>query len=369
MKKISIWFIGALLLLTSCAPNMNDEEVVQKKESNSKEEQAIVPSYQLSAENYKMILPFKPGKARGVIVGQVANRLDIDEMEEGLRRHSKEVYDPDKYLFQEGQYIDEETVINWIDALNPKKKEKASKEYHEKNPRYLSHILEQNYLVKNEENTVSLGGVSIGIAMKSTYQFKTEAGGPTYERNISQSEMMKQANKIAGKILENLREIEGLENVPVMMAIYREEDEASPVPGNFVAKTNIPADSSSVGEWESIGEKYVLFPSEEGKEKHFEDHELVTNFGKEIASYFPNYVGVIGEGFYVNDELQKMSIEIPIEFYGKGEVVGFTQYAYGLIQEMFPDHYAIEVKITSSDKLESLIYRKPGSKKPTVHIL
>ncbi|RFA34193.1 hypothetical protein CAI16_12450 [Virgibacillus dokdonensis] len=369
MKKTMIWFIGALLLLTSCAPNMNEEEVVQEKESNSNEEQAIVPSYQLSEDNYKMILPFKPGKARGVIVTQVANRLDIDEVEEGLRRHSKSVFDPKKHLFQEGQYIDEETVIEWIDALNPKKKEGAPEKYHRENPRYLSHILEQNYLVKKDDNTVSLAGVSIGIAMKSTYQFQTETGGPTYEEDISKSEMMKQANKIANKLLEDIRKIEGLENVPIMMAIYREEDQSSPVPGNFVAKTNIPADSSSVGEWDSIKEKYVLFPSEEGKEDYFEDHELVTNFGKEIASYFPNYVGVVGEGFYVNDELQKMTLEIPIEFYGKGEVVGFTQYAYGLVQEMFSDHYGLEVKITSSDKLESIIYRNPGSKKPTVNIL
>ncbi|CDQ41721.1 MULTISPECIES: CamS family sex pheromone protein [Virgibacillus] len=370
MKKTTIWLIGTLLLLTSCAPDVNEEEVVQNDEesSNSKEEKAIVPSYQLSDENYKMILPFEPGKARGVIVGQVANRLDIDEMEEGLRRHSKEVYDPEKYLFQEGQYITEETVLQWIDELNPPKKEGAGKEYYEENPRYLSHVLEQNYLVKQEDNSVKLAGISIGIAMKSVYRYQTEVGGPYYYRSISKSEMMEQANKIAQKIVKSAREIEGLEDVPIMLGVYREEDQSSPIPGNFVAKTNVAGDSASIGEWDSIDEEFILFPSDEGKEKYYEDQEIVNSFGKEIANYFPNYVGVIGEGFYVNEELQKMTIEIPIEFYGKGEVVGFTQYAYGLVQDMFADYYDLEIKITSSDKLESIIYREAGSDKPTVHV-
>ena len=64
-----------------------------------------------------------------------------------------------------------------------------------------------------------------------------------------------------------------------------------------------------------------------------------------------------------------MKIEIPIEFYGKSEVVGFTQYAYGLIKDKFPNHYDIEVQVTSNQKLESLITRKKGEKDPTVHIL
>ncbi|WP_345739439.1 CamS family sex pheromone protein [Virgibacillus salarius] len=230
MKKLSIWLLGVLLFVTSCAPDVNEEEVVQNDESDSKQETAIVPSYQLSEENYKMILPFEPGKARGVIVGQVANRLDIDEMEEGLRRQSKEVYDPKKYLFQEGQYIDEDTVLKWIDKLNPPKKEKAKKKYFEDNPRYLSHILEQNYLVKKEDKSVELAGISLGIAMKSVYRFQTEPGGPYYYESISESEMLKEGNKIAQKVIKSIREIEGLEKVPVMMALYREEDQSSPVP-------------------------------------------------------------------------------------------------------------------------------------------
>ncbi|MFC2949510.1 CamS family sex pheromone protein [Virgibacillus sediminis] len=366
MKKLNGCLMVILLFLVACAPNNNEDEVVQEEDSG--EETSIVPSAKLEEENYRMILPYKTSAARGVINRQVANRVDIDEFEQGLRRHSKEVYDPDRYFFQEGQYITESMTYEWIDDLNPKVEEGAGEEFHRDNPRYLSHILEQNYLVQGEDNAVNLAGISIGLAMKSVYRFQEESGGPDYYEDISEEEMMKKADEIAQDVLERIRQIEGLENVPVMFAIYREAEQNSPVPGSFVATTNVSGDSSSIGSWQDLNEEYILFPSSEGREKYYEDQELVTSFGNEIAEFFPNYVGIVGEGFYVNEELQKLTIEIPLDFYGKAEVIGFSQYIYGLVQEMFPDYYDLEIKVESSTKMESLIYRESGEEEPTVHI-
>src|SRR5690625_2041841 len=318
-----------------------------------------------------MIIPYSPSAARGVITNQVGNRLDIDELEEGLMRHSKDVFNPEEYLFQEGQNLTNSMVFDLIDGLNPDIDTEGldpeeARELHEDNPRYLSHILEQNFLQRRDDDSVELAGISIGIAMKSLYRFSVE--GNDYQEGISESEMLAQGEQIAQDILNSIREIEGLENIPVMMAIYREADQASPIPGNFVTKTIVDGGSDSIGEWESIGEEYVLFPSDEGREKYFDDHEIVSSFGEEIAQFFPNYVGIIGEGFYIDEELQRLSIEVPLEFYGKAEVIGFTQFAYGLVQDMFANYFELEVKITSSDRVESIIYRPPDAESPTVHI-
>lgn len=369
MKKIYIWFIGILLLLVGCVPETTEEEIVQPNDEQSEQEISIVPSYQLSKKNYKMILPFRPSKARGVINRQINNRLDIDEMEDGLRRHSTEVFDPGKYYYEDGQYLTKDMVESWIDDLNPERPEKdADEQEFRDNPRYLSHVLEQNYLKKNEDETVELVGVSIGLALKSVYRFETETGGPYYEP-ISFDEMLKQGKDIAQTILERLRQIEGLGEVPIMIALFQEQEQSAPIPGNFITKTVVPEHDMMIGEWESINEKYVLFPSDEAKDKYFEDYDIIHNFGQDISQYFPNYVGYIGEGFYINDELIKLSIEIPIEFYGSAEVVGFTQYTYGVVKAMFPNRYDLEVKITSSQKIESFIYREAGEEDPTVHIL
>ncbi|MFD2045206.1 CamS family sex pheromone protein [Ornithinibacillus salinisoli] len=405
MRRISIGLICTLLLLTSCTPNFNEKDEVLQNDEESKGQPSIVPSYSLSDENYRMILPYRTSEARGVIVNQLANRLDIDEMEEGLRRHSKEFFDPEKYYFEEGQYLTDDTVYTWLGrnltdeqleaqvqaeikrlqnaqmtvneerirdqftrGLNPPIEDEDSKDEQEDNPRYLSHILEQNFLRKKEDNTVELVGVSIGLALKSVYRYQTEVGGPYYYKEISESKMLKQGQEIAQTVLERLREMEGLENVPIMIALYREEAQGSSTPGNFVAKTLVSEGNRTIGDWNNINEDYVLYPSDEADKKYYDDAQIVKSFGDDIAQFFPNYVGVIGEGFYVNDELQRMTLEVPIEFYGKGEILGFAQYAYSLVKEMFPDYYDLEVKISSSHQTEAVIYREAGQNDPTVHI-
>lgn len=405
MKKMIILTLGILLFLTSCAPDVQEDEEVVKDDEKAKEEPSIVPNHQLSQDDYKIVLPYRPSAARGVIVNQIANRVDIDEMEEGLRRLSKENYNPDEYFFEEGQYLSEDTAYGWLGrvltekelekkvkeevanleenkmtvnkdeikknlqkGLNPAIADDGDKKAHEESPKYLSHILEQNFLKKNKDDKVSLQGISIGLAMKSVYRYQTEVGGPYYYENISKKEMLKQGHELADKAVDRFRNMEGLEDVPIMIAIYREEEQSSPVPGNYVSKGYVEGGEKSVGKWENLDEEYVLFPSDKAKDDHFDDYQAVNNFGNEIEKYFPNYVGVVGEGFYFDDNLEQLTLEIPIEFFGKGEILGFTQYTYGLVQEMFEDYYDLEIKITSSNNVESFIYQKAGDKEPKVHI-
>ncbi|MFB4168585.1 CamS family sex pheromone protein [Virgibacillus sp. JSM 102003] len=403
MKKIIAWLLGTLLFLTSCSPSINDDEVV-KQEDEPEQNTSIVSSNQFSKENYRTILPYRPSASRGVIVNQMGNRLDIDEMEQGLRRLSKEYYDPEKYFFEEGQYLEKDMMYNWLEremteqqledtianykesfpnapkskieemrhentlALNPPIKNKKSVKQQKDNPKYLTHILEQNFLKKNEDNSVELVGMSIGIAMKSEYTFQTETGGPSYHHEIPKSTMIKKGKKIAQTVLERIRKMEGLSEIPILITLYREEDQGSPVPGSFVAKTSVKGSDMSIGEWETVNEENILFPSDEGKEKYYDQQQLVQDFGSKIEEYFPNYVGVIGEGFYINEELKKLTLEIPLEFYGKGEVIGFTQYTYQLVSEMFSNYYDLEIKIKSNSKMESVIYRNAGAEEPKVHI-
>ncbi|SDR11324.1 CamS family sex pheromone protein [Virgibacillus salinus] len=407
MNKIIVWLLGTLLVLTSCSPSINDDEVV-KQEDESEENTSIVSSNQFSKEEYRTILPYRPSASRGVIVNQMGNRLDIDEMEQGLRRLSKEYYDPEKYFFEEGQYLEEDMMYNWLDremtekqivdtvanfkesypeatekqieskeeeiryesslAFNPSIKDDGSKKQQENNPKYLTHILEQNFLKKNEDNSVELVGMSIGIAMKSIYTFQTEIGGTSYHHEIPKSMMLKKGKEIAQTVLERVRKMDGLAEIPILITLYREEDQGSPVSGSYVAKTGVKGSDMTIGEWETVNEENILFPSDEGKEKYYDHQQLVQNFGTRIEEFFPNYVGVIGEGFYKNEELKKLTLEIPLEFYGKGEVIGFTQYTYQLVKEMFSDYYDLEVKIKSNNKMESIIYREAGADEPTVHI-
>ena|SRR5690625_1451568 len=370
MKRLGLLFVCMLLVVVGCS-NQQQEDLVQTEEE-TETEVSIIPNHSLTDTQYKILLPYKPSTARDAITNQITNRIDIDELEEGLRRHSVDVFDPKKYLFEEGQYLDTDFIFGMIDDLNPEIKDKEKKEdqikEHRNNPRVFSHILEHNFLKRNDDDSVELVGLSIGISLKSVYRFQVETGGANYYETIPKSEMLEEGKKIAEEVLAEIREQEGLENVTVMMALFREEEQSSPVPGEFVAKTVVGKDDNSIGKWEDIQEEHILFPSENGKKKYHDDYEKVKSFGDEIADYFPNYVGVAGEGFYIDKNLHRLTLEVPIEFYGKGEVIGFTQYTYGLVQEIFPNYYDLEVSITSSHGTESLIFRHAGEDEPQVHI-
>src|SRR5690625_6495021 len=102
------------------------------------------------------------------------------------------------------------------------------------------------------------------------------------------------------------------------------------VPGNYIKKVNVKEGSNELGKWEDLKEEYVLFPSSESKEDYIDDHEKVNKFGTGVGDYFPNYVGIIGEGLYVDDNLTDFKINILIEFYCNNEIIGFKQFIYVL---------------------------------------
>ncbi|SFJ76927.1 Protein involved in sex pheromone biosynthesis [Halobacillus dabanensis] len=389
MRKMHALLLSSLLVISACTPVFdNREEVIQETKDESNNQSAIIPNYNMSEQDYRMILTEsspKVSSARTVTTNQMGNRMDIDEFERGLRRHSKEYFSPDDYFFQPGQYLDGDTLFTWLgregnvqpdedqdpedveDGLNPElNEEEASEEEFRENPRYISNIIEQNYLVKKDENVVELSGVTIGISLRTVYNFT--ADDRSYSVDHSTEELLQKGKEYADEILQRIREREELKDVPVVFALYEEEEASSKIPGKFLSKAYVDESSSTVSGWNSINEKHVLFPSDEAEENHFDDAQIFSDFRKEVSDYFPNFVGMIGNGFYVDNNLRDISIEIPIQFQSESEVVGFTQYVYSLVNEMFADHYNVQINIHSMDETESLIVKKAGEQEPFVHV-
>ncbi|UZD47359.1 CamS family sex pheromone protein [Peribacillus frigoritolerans] len=387
MRKHSILGMILILLLAGCAPSFEDkQEVVQ--DSKDKKETAIIPKYKISEEYYQTILPFEPSKARGLVVSNLNTRYDIEEFENGLMRLAQTQFDPEDYLFQEGQMLDSSKISSWLnrkytDSQLKEKKMKASENLglnpvdpgkgdidkrNDENPIYLAHILEHNYLVKTKDNSVSLGGVVIGLALNSVHYYQKEAFGATYENKIDSKKLKQEGEKIAAVVLKRLRNMDKLKNVPITIALFEQNEKSSVVPGNFISYTNIDKNSNNIGKWTNLDEEYFLFPSAAAEKKNRDDVNTFTNFKEDVEEYFPNFNGVIGRAFYMDDQLQSLNIDIPIQFYGNSEAIGFTQYVAGLIMERFPNYIAVQVSITSVNGPEALIVREANQDEPTVHI-
>src|SRR5699024_12205928 len=135
--------------------------------------------------------------------------------------HSTDTFNPEDYVYEEGQYFTANEIYSLIDEINPKikekKKEKDQIEEYRNNPRIFSHLLEQNYLVR-KDNSVELGGISIGIALKSVYRFTTETGGHYNYEDISQAEKLEEGERNAETAIEETWEREELNKDPVTSA-------------------------------------------------------------------------------------------------------------------------------------------------------
>ena len=371
--------LSLLVLLSGCAPNFKkQEEVVQEKEDSK--EKAIIPNYKISDKYYQTILPFKPGETRGLVVRNINTRFDINEFETGLMRVAQNTFDPDKYLFQEGQFLKRDVVWQWLDRkyTSEQAKEKGITEDKniglnpiddgsEKTPQYLAHILEHNYYVKNDEGKIKLAGTVIGLALNSVYYFKDDKD-IIHETKISHADLEKEGKLIAEEVLNRVRKIDELREVPITIALFEQQSKKSVVPGNFFAYANAGKDSNKLGNWEGIDEKYYQFPSASANEDHRDDLTSFLNFKQDVEAYFPNFNGVIGRAFYARGQLQELNINIPIQFYGKAEGIGFLQYITGLVIRHFPEYISVQVSITSVNGPEALVVRKSGEKEPFVHI-
>lgn len=360
-----------MLLISGCIPSFDggEEELIQDTEE-SMEETVIIPDVQIKDEFYRTLLPFKQSASRGLILNNIRTKYDIQEAEEGLLRLSTQQFDPKNHFFQEGQYIDEDTARSWLKrksddnklGLNPETTASMSEEeIADDAPNYLAHIIEQNYLVMTDEKKVRLEGISIGLALNSIHYSRTGQ-----ETKISDEELSEQGTLMGEEIIKRLRSEEGLADIPIVIGLFKQESRESIVPGHYFATTFADKGKAPSG-WKIIDEKYVLFPSADNDEKYREMDTSFRNFKQAIDDYFPSFVNTIGRGLYKNGTIHSLQIEIPIQFFGTSETIGFTQYLTGLVVKYFPNVYT-EVSVTSINGPEALIVKDVGDEETFVHI-
>ncbi|ETP69004.1 hypothetical protein AC739_13920 [Planococcus glaciei] len=374
MKRLW-WIPVSLLLLSGCVPSDSDETEVLKTEEEAAET-AIIPSMQLDDRYYRTLLPYKQSATRGKIVNRLNSRYDIKEAENGLLRLSQNQFSPDDYYFQEGQKLTDEDANAWLSrvskdnplGLNPADpRSEAQKKAGERPPaEILAHIVEQNYLVKTNEETIRLGGVSIGLALNSTYY--NSVNEIAYEEAIPQAQIEKEGVRLANEIVKRLREKEGMAKVPITVGLYKQNSRGAITPGTYFSYGVAPGGQGKVANWTPVNEEYVVFPTSGAEEKYREVDTTFRNFKMDVEEYFSNFTSVIGTGFYQENQLRKMQVDIPIQFYGSAELIGFSQYLTGLVLEHFPENLEVEISVTSTNGPEALILRKADQKEPVVHI-
>lgn len=397
MKRTIILFISAILVLTACGNN--DEK--SKEQSNEKEQQKesgsvkeIATDKNVQGDNYRTILPFKESQARGLLQDNMANSYNGEDFENGLLDLSKSVFPTDDYLYQDGQYLDKDMInaflnpkytkdeVNKMDesdrkekkanenlGLNPSHKGETDPEkIAEQSPAYLSNILEQDFYASGDTKGKKIKGMTIGLAMNSTYYYQKEKDGETYNKDLDDKEIEKQGKQMAEELLSRIRENKDLKEIPIHFAIYKQSGENSIVPGEFIAGTTVEDGKTRINDWKDINQKTALLPSEEAEELDENLNSDFKQFNDNLQTYFNNFTQAVGTVKFDNKKAKQLSIDLPIDYYGKAETIGITQYVTEQADKYFDGIDEYEIHIKDGNNPKALISKTKDDKEPQVHI-
>ncbi|MDQ0208432.1 CamS family sex pheromone protein [Alkalicoccobacillus murimartini] len=387
-KKWTLVALPLVLIVTGCFPFSQEEpENTEVDNPNNDQEITIVPPVSSPENYYQTILDngqYMSGEARGFGTDVVYNRLDLDQLEMGLTRIAKEHFPHDQYSLREGYFINRDELNSWLrrydeennpNGLNPPLGDGDNqREQEESNPRTLSHILEQNYMVENSNGEFELGGIVVGISLNSVYNFRTEDDQGRYnffstplDENITQEDGERIAAEVVSRLRDEEREEGVFNDIPIVVGLFREQPRESIISGTYF-QTAIAEPGSELGSWDSIDENFYLFPSDRANQDVRDDSDEFGRFQEQIQNFFRTYVGVVGKGFYQNDRLTELTVDIPLRYNGKTEIVALTQYIASLIPDYYDD-IKVEVNINSvNGEQESLVVSEPGED-PFIHVM
>ncbi|AKG74533.1 CamS family sex pheromone protein [Salinicoccus halodurans] len=402
MKKLYI-LTPLLLMILMASCGASESEVADQTQTASDEEgmnsvpveeqeETVTNEVEENPGYYQTVIPYQISPSRGLTSSNMVSSYNIETFEKGLFNISKPVFSTEDYIFREGQVFTEEMVRGFlnrsytseeIDAmseeekaennafsnlgLNPSKEGETDPEViAEESPLYLSHILEQNYMTQDEEGNLDFSGMTIGLAMNSEYHYQTEQYGETYTKELDEQEVREQGERMAAEILERIRANEQYQDMTIVFGIFMQSGETDITPGHFLSTAVVEPGSSEISSFTEIEENYVLLPSSEAGNISEEINSEYQNFNRKLESYFDSFTTSIGQGYFKDGTLEHLSIEIPLEYSSRGEVIGLTQYVSEMIQEHFRD---TEVEIAIKDKNKSYaLITKTADDELDVHI-
>ncbi|MDU6733684.1 MAG: CamS family sex pheromone protein [Staphylococcus epidermidis] len=397
MKRTIILLISTIFILTACSNDKDkssDQEADHTKGSHSSQVKQVATDKNVQGDNYRTILPFKESQSRGLLQDNMANGYNGEDFESGLLELSKEIFPTNKYLYQDGQYLDKKTINAYLDPKYTKKeidkmseKEKKSKNANENlglnpshngetdeekiaenSPAYLSNILEQDFYGNSDSKGKNIKGMTIGLAMNSVYYYKKEKDGETFSKDLSDKEIEKQGKQMASEMLSRLRENSDLKDIPIHFAIYKQSSQDSITPGEFIVGTTVEEGKTKINSWDNINEKAALIPSSTAADYDETLNNNFKQFNDNLQSYFSNFTQAVGKVKFVNKKAKQLTVDLPIDYYGQAETIGITQYVTEQAEKYFDKLDEYEIRIKDGNTPRALISKTKDDKEPQVHI-
>lgn len=178
---------------------------------------------------------------------------------------------------------------------------------------------------------------------------------------------MANARKTVNAVLGRVRKIAGLEKVPVVVGLFEQAAKDDITGGNYIYQAVSKDGGTSIDKFDKVNEDHVTLPVLAGEKNTATTDGINTKFKtfqNAVQGFFPNLAGVSGDVYYVDDQVQTMTIFIESKYYSKTEITSFTQFVGKQLETIFENTQGnIEVQMNSADgQPQAFVAKKDGKK-------
>jgi protein involved in sex pheromone biosynthesis len=366
IRKSALLLISPLFFLAACSDDEDD---------NNKEKMYI--SSIQKKETFEIQQPAKLNVARGLIVSNMNNTLNINEIEKGLMNLSVNYFSPNSFYMQEGQYLDKNTINQWLArkteeglGLNPPIENSTGNvlEDEKANPLILSHVLEQNYINKKSGK---IEGISLAISLNEYYDIRvSDDKGLIYTDQVKVDNNDDDVNdvgnygkKIAETIVKDIRKNEAMPNVPIYLTLYQESNKNDILPGIFLAETFIAESKDRIDKWTEIDKKDYTFPSDALYSLDQDTYNKLLSFKEEIQKNFKHLnPKAFGKLRYEDGKLADIKIEVHTPLINDTELIGLLQFISTKLNSILFDYVPVTIRIIDQKQDVGIVLWDPEEK-------
>ena len=321
MRKLIL--LGLSLFLVACsAPDQESEE--------KPNDTTIV---QAGAGEYSIMVPFTNSPLRQEYSNNY-RETDLMEIGRGLMEKSKDFFDPKTYSISEGSLI---TPTRYYELLGRESENNVyglNKEgNHEpeagivlERPQFVSNLVELNFHKKNNKDQVD--AVAVAMVMKRIQILDANIGS-TYR--LSDDDLYQVGINLGQQLHSYLRSLEGMNDIPIMIALYVQESDQDSLPGKYLPGHYIGQalfESARTGDFSPASESWELLNSDTILEKMPDTYSKFNEFKRNLTNAMGDEgVGIVGKAFIEDSKISGIQIEVNtgsktyLELYGLAQSI------------------------------------------------
>lgn len=334
MKKI-VFILIVLIAVTGCnsKKNVNDMETTYSIKYND--------------EFYNVYMPYKKGVGNNYILNSNTVDYDLDKIEEDLIQISTNEFSPDKFYYQEGQYLTEKILKELLDNKHLNKTEEKKIDGKKVKPQIIGGIIEKNFLNKDGD----LKGISLALILNRYQSYDSNNNYVT----LSEDEVIKKGKEEGITLIKYIREKLKLNDIPILVALYIESSPNNNISGNYVY---YGITENSDIEYKHINQKNYYMNNQNVKQINSTVYNDFKKYEESIRDY-DNSIYISGHGYFNNSELSKLTILITKNHYSYGDLLYLNQLLSEKAIKYFKD-VKVVIKVKAINEIKSYIVKNAG---------